>query len=51
MVIHVYQGLGPYTNLSTSLGAFELTGIPQAKKGVPNIEVEFKFSVDGELIV
>lgn len=39
VLIQVYEGVRPYTNVSTFLGEFELKGIPPAKKGVPEIKV------------
>jgi heat shock protein 5 len=42
VLIQVYEGGRPYTNISNFLGEFELEGIPLAKKGVPKIEVTFE---------
>ncbi len=33
------------------LGKFELTGIPSAPRGVPQIEVTFEINADGILLV
>jgi molecular chaperone DnaK (HSP70) len=51
VLIQVYEGGRPYTNLSYFLGEFELTGIPLAKKGVPRIDVTFEVGHDGALRV
>jgi molecular chaperone DnaK len=45
--IHVLQGERPMAKDNKSLGRFELTGIPPAKKGVPEIEVTFDIDADG----
>jgi molecular chaperone DnaK len=45
--IHVLQGERPMASDNKSLGRFELTGIPPAKKGVPEIEVTFDIDADG----
>jgi heat shock protein 5 len=42
VLIQVYEGARPYTNLSNFLGEIELEGIPLAKKGVPKIDVTFE---------
>jgi molecular chaperone DnaK (HSP70) len=43
VLIQVYEGGRPYTNISNFLGEFELEGIPKTKKGVPKIDVTFEF--------
>lgn len=47
--IHVLQGERPMVRDNNSLGKFELTGIPPAQRGVPQIEVIF--DVDANCIV
>jgi molecular chaperone DnaK (HSP70) len=46
VLIQVYKGVRPYTNVSDFLGELELNGIPPAKKGVPEIEVTFELDVN-----
>jgi heat shock protein 5 len=41
VLIQVYEGVRPYTNVSNFIGEFELKGIPPAKKGVQEIEIMF----------
>jgi molecular chaperone DnaK len=45
--IHVLQGERPMAKDNKTLGRFELTGIPPAKRGVPQIEVEFDIDANG----
>ncbi len=47
--IHVLQGERPMAYDNKTLGRFQLTGIPSAPRGVPQIEV--KFSIDKNGIV
>lgn len=42
VLIQVYEGVRPYTNVSNFLGELELKGITPAKKGIPEIEVSFE---------
>ena len=49
--IHVLQGEREFVNDNKSLGNFKLEGIPQAPRGVPQIEVTFDINVDGILSV
>jgi molecular chaperone DnaK len=45
--IHVLQGERPMAKDNKSLGQFELTGIPAAPRGVPQIEVTFDIDANG----
>jgi molecular chaperone DnaK len=45
--IHVLQGEREMANDNKTLGRFQLTGIPPAKRGVPQIEVSFSIDKDG----
>jgi molecular chaperone DnaK len=49
--VHVLQGVGAHAAENTSLGKFLLTGIREAKRGIPQIEVRFQVDVDGLLKV
>jgi molecular chaperone DnaK len=49
--IHVLQGVSDIAAHNRSLAKFELTGIPPAAKGVPQIEVTFEVDVNGILSV
>lgn len=49
--IHVLQGEREMANDNKSLGRFELTGIPPAPRGVPQIEVTFDIDANGILHV
>ncbi|KAK2703821.1 endoplasmic reticulum chaperone BiP-like [Artemia franciscana] len=49
--IEVYEGERPMTKDNHLLGRFELSGIPPAKHGVPQIEVTFEIEANGILIV
>ena len=49
--IHVLQGERELVNDNKSLGNFRLDGIPNASRGVPQIEVTFDIDVDGLLSV
>jgi len=49
--IHVLQGERPMAKDNYSLGRFQLTGIPPAPRGVPQIEVKFDIDADGILHV
>ncbi|MEZ6853971.1 molecular chaperone DnaK [Halodesulfovibrio aestuarii] len=45
--IHVLQGERPMASDNMTLGRFELTGIPAAPRGVPQIEVTFDIDANG----
>jgi len=49
VLIQVYEGERPMTNDNNLLGKFNMTGIPPAPRGVPQIEVTFDLSADGIL--
>lgn len=49
--IHVLQGERPMAADNTSLGRFQLVGIPPAPRGVPQIEVTFDIDANGILNV
>ncbi|MCD6412973.1 MAG: molecular chaperone DnaK [Elusimicrobia bacterium] len=51
VTIHVLQGERPMAADNKSLGQFELTGIPPAPRGVPQIEVTFDIDANGILNV
>ncbi|WP_243440006.1 molecular chaperone DnaK [Fundidesulfovibrio soli] len=45
--IHVMQGERPMASDNMTLGRFELTGLPAAPRGVPQIEVSFDIDANG----
>ena len=47
VTIHVFQGERPMAADNMRLGAFDLTGIPPAPRGVPQIEVTFDIDANG----
>ncbi|MCW1301622.1 MAG: molecular chaperone DnaK [Candidatus Parvarchaeota archaeon] len=51
VTINVIQGERPTAKDNISLGMFNLTGIPPAPRGVPQIEVEFDIDANGILNV
>jgi molecular chaperone DnaK len=51
VTIHVLQGERTMARDSISLGQFNLTGIPPAPRGTPQIEVTFDINADGVLNV
>ena len=51
VTIQVYEGERPMTKDNHLLGKFDLTGIPPAPRGVPQIEVTFEIDVNGILRV
>ncbi|CAH3041984.1 unnamed protein product [Porites lobata] len=51
VTIQVFEGERPMTKNNHLLGKFDLTGIPPAPRGVPQIEVAFEIDVNGILRV
>ncbi|XP_024875257.1 heat shock 70 kDa protein cognate 4-like isoform X1 [Temnothorax curvispinosus] len=51
VLIQVYEGERVMTKDNNILGKFELTGIPPAPRGVPQIEVTFDIYINGMLSV
>lgn len=51
VLIQVFEGERQLTKDNNLLGKFELTGIPPAPRGVPQIEVTFELNADGILKV
>jgi len=51
VTIKVYEGERPMTKDNHLLGTFDLTGIPPAARGIPQIEVTFSVNADGMLEV
>jgi len=51
VTIHVLQGERTMAKDNISLGQFNLTGIPPAPRGVPQIEVTFDINADGVINV
>ncbi|XP_029108522.1 endoplasmic reticulum chaperone BiP-like [Scleropages formosus] len=51
VTIKVYEGERPLTKDNHLLGTFDLSGIPQAPRGVPQIEVTFEIDTSGILQV
>jgi len=49
VTIHVFQGERPMANDNTSLGQFNLEGLPPAPRGVPQIDVTFDIDASGIL--
>ncbi len=49
--VHVLQGEREMAGYNKSLGKFQLTGIPPAPRGIPQIEVTFDIDADGILNV
>ncbi len=45
--IHVLQGERPMVSGNTTLGRFQLDGIPPARRGIPQIEVTFDIDANG----
>lgn len=50
-IFQVYEGERAMTKDNNILGKFELTGIPPAPRGVPQIEVTFDIDANGILNV
>ena len=51
VTIQVYEGERPMTKDNHLLGKFDLTGIPPAPRGTPQVEVTFEIDVNGVLRV
>jgi heat shock protein 5 len=51
VTIQVFEGERPLTKDNHLLGKFDLTGIPPAARGVPQIEVTFEIDANGILQV
>lgn len=51
VTIHVFQGERPMAGDNTSLGEFNLGGLPPAPRGIPKIEVTFDIDSNGILSV
>eukprot|EP00769_Ergobibamus_cyprinoides_P004715 gnl/Ergobibamus_cyprinoides/901.p2 GENE.gnl/Ergobibamus_cyprinoides/901~~gnl/Ergobibamus_cyprinoides/901.p2 ORF type:complete len:503 (+),score=284.16 gnl/Ergobibamus_cyprinoides/901:440-1948(+) len=51
VLIQVYEGERAMTKDNNLLGTFELSGIPPARRGVPQIEVTFEIDANGILSV
>ena len=51
VLIQVFEGERKFTKDNNILGKFELTGIPPAPRGVPQIEVTFDIDANGILNV
>ncbi|MFB0986737.1 MAG: molecular chaperone DnaK [Phycisphaerales bacterium] len=51
VTIHVLQGEREFAKDNRTLGQFDLTGIPPAQRGTPQIEVEFSIDANGILSV
>ena len=51
VTIHVLQGEREFANDNRTLGRFNLTGIPPAPRGLPQIEVAFNIDANGILSV
>ena len=51
VTIHVFQGERPMAGDNTSLGEFNLDGLPPAPRGIPKIDVSFDIDSNGILSV
>jgi len=51
VTVHVFQGERPMAADNTSLGEFNLEGLPPAPRGVPKIEITFDIDTNGILNV
>ena len=50
-ILQIYEGERPMTKDNHLLGNFDLTGIPPAARGIPQIEVTFEIDANGILQV
>lgn len=51
VTVHIYQGERPMARDNTSLGEFNLEGLPPAPRGIPKIDVTFDIDSNGILNV
>ena len=51
VTVHILQGERPLAKDNVSLGNFDLTGLPPAPRGIPQIEVSFDIDANGILSV
>merc|ERR1712102_41271 len=51
VTIQVFEGERPMTKDNHQLGKFDITGIPPAPRGVPQIEVTFEIDANGIMVV
>lgn len=51
VTIQVFEGERPMTKDNHQLGKFDLTGLPPAPRGIPQVEVTFEIDVNGILRV
>merc|ERR1711913_185885 len=51
VTIQVFEGERPMTKGNHQLGKFDITGIPPAPRGVPQIEVTFEIDANGIMVV
>ncbi|KAJ7128924.1 heat shock protein 70 family [Mycena crocata] len=51
VLIQVFEGERPMTKDNNHMGKFELSGIPPASRGIPQIEVSFEVDANGILTV
>jgi len=51
VTVHIYQGERPMAGDNTSLGEFNLDGLPPAPRGIPKIDVTFDIDANGILNV
>ena len=51
VTVHVYQGERPMARDNTSLGEFNLEGLPPAPRGIPKVDVTFDIDSNGILNV
>ena len=51
VTVHIYQGERPMASDNTSLGEFNLDGLPAAPRGIPKIDVTFDIDANGILNV